>query len=55
MTQRDAKRGAALAGAVLFAMPVLDVFLGVGGSPGALHLIVGTLGAMLIAVSGKWQ
>jgi hypothetical protein len=55
MTYKDAKRGAAIAGALLFAMPVLDVFLGVGGTPGAVHVIVGTLGAMLIALSGKWQ
>jgi hypothetical protein len=54
MTHRNAKRGAAIAGAMLFAMPVLDVFAGVG-TPGALHVIVGTLGAMLIALSGYWQ
>lgn len=54
MTYREARRGAAIAGAVLFAMPVLDVLVGVG-TPGAVHLIVGTFGAMLIALSGKWQ
>jgi hypothetical protein len=54
MTYRNAKRGALIAGAVLFAMPVLDVFVGIG-SPGALHLLVGTMGAMLIALSGAWQ
>jgi hypothetical protein len=37
---------------MLFAMPVLDVLLGVG-SPGAVHLIVGTSGAALIALSKK--
>ena len=50
MTYRDARRGAAIAGTMLFAMPVLDVLLGVG-SPGAVHLIVGTFGAALIALS----
>ncbi len=54
MTYRNAKRGAAIAGAVLFTMPVLDVFIGVG-SPGPVHLLVGTMGAVLIALSGTWQ
>jgi hypothetical protein len=54
MTYKQARGGAAIAGALLFAMPVLDVFLGVG-TPGAVHLIVGTFGAMLIALSGYWQ
>lgn len=51
---KQARQGAALAGALLFAMPVLDVLLG-AGSAGAVHLIVGALGAMLIALSGYWQ
>jgi len=54
MTYRDAKRGAAIAGAVLFSMPLLDVFVGVG-SAGPVHLLVGTMGAVLIALSGTWQ
>ena len=52
MTYRDAKRGAAVAGAILFFMPLLDVFVGVG-TPGAVHVIVGTLGAMLVVLSGQ--
>lgn len=51
---KHARRGAALAGALLFAMPVLGVLLS-PGSAGAVHLIVGALGAMLIALSGYWQ
>jgi hypothetical protein len=54
MTYRNAKTGAAIAGAVLFAMPVLEVFIGIG-SPGPVHLLVGTMGAVLIALSGTWQ
>ena len=54
MNYKDARTGAAIAGAVLFAMPMLDVLLGVA-SPGAVHLIVGTFGAALIALSGRWQ
>jgi hypothetical protein len=54
MTYRDAKRGAAVAGAILFSMPLIDVFVGVG-TPGAVHVIVGTLGAMLVALSGTWR
>jgi hypothetical protein len=54
MTYRDAKIGAAIAGAVLFTMPVLDVFIGIG-SAGPVHLLVGTTGAVLIAISGIWQ
>jgi hypothetical protein len=47
MTYRNAKRGAAIAGAILFSMPLLDVFVGMA-TPGAVHVIVGTLGAMLV-------
>ena len=54
MTTRDAKRGATIAGAVLFTMPLLDVVLGVG-TAGVVHVIVGTLGATLIALSARWQ
>jgi hypothetical protein len=54
MTTRDARRGAAVAGAVLFAVPVLDVILG-AGSPGLVHFLVGTFGAALVALSGAWQ
>jgi len=54
MTHRNARTGAALAGTILFSMPLLDVFVGVG-TPGAAHLVVGTLGAMLVALSGTWR
>jgi hypothetical protein len=54
MSYRDARIGAAIAGAVLFSMPVLDVVLGIG-TPGPVHLLVGSFGATLIAVSGTWR
>ena len=54
MTYRNAKIGAAVAGAVLFSMPLLDASIG-AGSAGPVHLLVGTIGAVLIAVSGTWQ
>jgi hypothetical protein len=54
MTTRDAKRGATIAGSVLFTLPLLDVLLGMG-SAGAVHLIVGTFGATLIALSRNWR
>ena len=44
MTYREARRGAAIAGAVLFAMPIAEVMLGLG-TAGPVHFIVGTLGA----------
>ena len=53
MTYKQAQKGAAIAGAVLFTMPVLDVILG-AGSGGVVHLIVGSFGAALIALSGRW-
>lgn len=54
MTHREAKGGAAVAGAILLAMPILEVALGVGVA-GPLHFIVGMLGAALVAagVSGR--
>ncbi len=48
MTHREARGGAAIAGAILVAMPILEVALGVG-VPGPLHFIVGMLGAALLA------
>jgi hypothetical protein len=53
MTTREARRGAAFAGAVLFAMPLLDVMLGLG-KMGLVHLLVGTFGVGLIALAGNW-
>lgn len=53
MTYKQARQRAAIAGAVLFTMPVLDVILG-AGTGGVVHLVVGSLGAALVALSGKW-
>ena len=43
-------RSAGIAGVVLLAMPVLDVFLG-GGPANPLHALVGTFGLVLIAIA----
>ena len=55
MTYREARRGAVLAGAVLGSLPVAEVALGMGVA-GPLHLIVATLGALLVAagLSGRF-
>ena len=55
MTTRDARKGAVIAGALLFAMPVAEVTLGLGVA-GPVHFIVGTLGAALAAagLSGRF-
>ena len=55
MTHREARRGAAIAGTILLAMPLAEVMLGLG-SAGPVHFIVGTLGAGMIAaaVSGRF-
>lgn len=53
MTTRDARRGAALAGAALLALPVLDVAMA-AGSAAATHFVVGVLGAGLIALAVRW-
>lgn len=50
MTYRQARRGAAIAGAILFAMPVTEVMVGLG-TPGPVHFVVGTLGIGLIAAA----
>jgi len=52
MTYRDASRGAAIAGAVLVAMPLLEVLYGFG-SPGLLHFVIGSFGLALVALSGR--
>ena len=46
----------AIAGAILFAMPIAEVMLGLG-TAGPVHFIVGTLGAGLVAagLSGRWK
>jgi hypothetical protein len=54
MTYRDAKRGAAMAGAMLLALPVLDLAMGVANA-GVTHFVVGAFGAALIALSAMWR
>jgi hypothetical protein len=53
MTYRNARRGAAVGGSVLLIAPVLDVLLG-SSSGSMVHMMVGALGAMLLALSGSW-
>jgi hypothetical protein len=48
MTHREIRMGAAIAGAILFSMPVAELLLG-AGTAGPVHFIVGALGAGLIA------
>lgn len=50
MTYREARSGAAIAGAILCAMPLVDMLLGPGGSS-PLHWIVGVMGAALLLAS----
>ena len=52
MSYKQARRGAALAGSALFAMPVLEVVLGFG-TPGPLHVIVAAFGVTLVALSAR--
>jgi hypothetical protein len=47
MTHREARSGAAIAGAILCATALADVLLDPGRS-GPLHLIVGVMGALLM-------
>jgi hypothetical protein len=48
-TSRDVAWGAALAGALLLALPALDVLLGRG--LGAVHSVLGATGLALITVA----
>lgn len=50
MLKFDVSRGAALAGALLIVMAAMDVLFG-GDSAGAVHAVVGGLGAGLLAIS----
>lgn len=50
MTHRNARRGATVAGALLLAMPVIEVGLGLG-TPGPVHFLVALLGIALLAMS----
>ena len=54
MTYRDARRGAAMAGAMLLVLPVLELSMG-AASAGATHLVVGAFGTALIALSASWR
>jgi hypothetical protein len=50
MTHREARSGAAIAGAILCAMPLADMLLDPGRS-GAVHFVVGVMGALLMLAS----
>jgi hypothetical protein len=50
MTHREARSGAAIAGAILCAMPLADLLIG-SGNVGALHFVMGVLGAVLLMFS----
>lgn len=55
MTYREARRGAVLAGAMLGSVPIAEVAFGMGVA-GPVHLIVVTIGALLVAagLSGRF-
>ena len=50
MTHREARSGAAIAGAILCALPFADVLIG-PGNVGALHFGMGALGGGLLLAS----
>jgi hypothetical protein len=50
MTLRDARRGAALAGAVLLALPIIEVTFGSRGV-GAEHFAMAIFGLWLVGLS----
>jgi hypothetical protein len=50
MRNRNLASGATLAGALLFAMPALDLILG-AADPGPVHAVVGSFGLLLFAVA----
>jgi hypothetical protein len=52
MTYREARRGGAIAGALLLAMPLVEVLYGMA-TPGPVHFVVGSLGLALVAISGR--
>jgi hypothetical protein len=52
MTYREASRGAAIAGAVLVGLPVIELLYG-PGTPGPVHLVIGVFGLALLGVSGR--
>lgn len=50
MTHREARSGAAIAGAILCVMPLADLLVD-PGRPGPLHLVVAAMGALLMLAS----
>ncbi|HEX7054297.1 MAG TPA: hypothetical protein VF211_10255 [Burkholderiales bacterium] len=52
MTYRTARRGSALVGALLLALPFLEVGFGFA-EPGPIHFIVAMLGVSLLALGGR--
>jgi hypothetical protein len=50
MSYRDARRGAAITGTVLFGLPVVEVLHGLG-TPGPTHFVVALFGLALVALS----
>jgi hypothetical protein len=52
MTYRTARRGGAIAGALLFAMPLIEVFYGMA-SPGPVHFVIGSFGLALLLLCGR--
>jgi hypothetical protein len=50
VTLRDARGGAAIAGAVLFILPVIEVLFGARGF-GAEHLATGVFGLWLLGIA----
>ena len=52
MIHREARTGGAIAGALLLALPALDVLLG-AASPALVNFVVAGFGVALIALSRK--
>ena len=52
MTYRTARRGSAIAGALLLALPIVEVQYGFA-SAGPMHFVVATIGLSLIVLSGR--
>ena len=50
MTHREARSGAAIAGAILCAMPLADLLIG-SGNLSALHFVMGFIGTALLFIS----
>lgn len=52
MTYRTARTGSAMAGALLLALPITEVAYELA-TPGALHVVVASLGLSLIVLSAR--